>query len=147
VLQRPEADAERVAVIGHSQGALAAAELAFADDRIGALVLLAMSGRPVEEALKDQIRVQGRWVGQSEEQIRHQIEELSEFIDVVRREEEWSPEKIPPRFYVAKRQRKWYADHLNRDARQALARLECPVLLCQGAKDFQVSLDLDARPL
>ncbi|MCZ2079389.1 MAG: alpha/beta fold hydrolase [Bryobacteraceae bacterium] len=147
VFGRPDADASQVALVGHSQGALAAVMLARANPRVRALVLLAMAGRKLPEVLADQLRVQARWLGHSAEQLQQQIEELDRFVNVVITEAEWSPERVPARFYAARRHRKWYADHLARDPLAEIRQVRCPVLICQGAKDFQVSLEKDAQPL
>lgn len=141
------ADASRLALVGHSQGGLVALELALVEAHVGGVALLAAAARPVGEVLRDQIAVRGHWLRQTEEQVRTQVEELEEFIRLVRAGGEWTPENVPPKFYVLKRQRKWYADLLERDPLKLIARAPCHVLICQGAKDFQVSLEKDAEAL
>lgn len=147
VLHRPDVDPQRVVLIGHSQGALAALLLSLEYPRIYAVVLLAMAGRRLREVLADQICIQARWLNLDENQVRYQLQELNEFLEWAQHGEDWEPEKIPPRFYVYKRQRKWYADHLSLNPLDLIRRVHCPVLICQGAKDFQVSLEKDAQRL
>jgi len=141
------ADASRLALVGHSQGGLVALELALVEEDVRGMALLAAAARPVGEVLRDQIAVRGRWLRQTEEQVQTQVEDLEEFLRLVRAVGEWTPENVPPKFYVLKRQRKWYADLLERDPLKLIARAPCPVLICQGAKDFQVSLEKDAEAL
>lgn len=112
---RPEADSGFIAAIGHSEGALAAVELALDPAQVDCLVLLAMAGRPLPDVLADQIRNQARWVGQSDEQAETQVREMRDFVRFAQDDEEWDPDKIPGRFFVSKGHRRWFADHLARD--------------------------------
>lgn len=147
VLEHAQADPGRLVLIGHSQGGLTAAELAASDLPVRAIALLAAPGRPAEQVLRDQVENQARWLAQTREQVDAQLAELDAFVALVRSDVEWTPERVPSRFYSLKRQRKWYADVLARDPADIVASVPCPVLVCQGAKDFQVSLDRDARRL
>lgn len=147
VLEHAQADPARLVLVGHSQGAITAAELAAGDLPVRAIALLAAPGRPAEQVLRDQVEVQARWLAQTRAQVDAQLAELDAFVALVRSNVEWTPERVPSRFYGLKRQRKWYADVLARDPAEVVARVPCPVLVCQGAKDFQVSLERDARRL
>lgn len=111
-----------------------------------ALALLATPGRPAEEVLNDQIVNRGEWLGLNEEQIRLQLADFHEFISLVRSNADWNTAQIPERLFYARRARFWYADHLTRNPTEMIARVKCPVLVCQGGKDFQVSVR-DARLL
>lgn len=97
--------------------------------------------------LRDQILVRAEWLKLGPEQIGTQIEEFEEFLRVIKSGLAWTRENVPQRFFVLKRLRKWYADHLNRNPLQLISRVKCPVLICQGRKDFQVSAEKDARAL
>ena len=147
LLNRSDADSNHVALIGHSQGGLLALELALSEPAVTRVVVLAMAGRSLVEVLRDQILVGAAWVGQTEAQVEAQIKELEEFVELVRTQKEWTKDSVPAKFYLAQRQRKWYADHLRRNPLELIKRITCPILICQGAKDFQVSVDKDAKLL
>jgi len=122
-------------------------ELAITEAAISGVVLLATAGRPIDEVLSDQIVIRGKWMHQTDAQIRSQLEDLDEFIKLVRSGREWKSGEIPDRFLVSKRLRKWYADHLLRDPLDYISRVKCPILICQGEKDFQVSAEKDSQQL
>ena len=42
---------------------------------------------------------------------------------------------------------KWLTDHLKLRLSEYVRKVRCPVLICQGSKDVQVSPDKDAKPL
>jgi pimeloyl-ACP methyl ester carboxylesterase len=147
LMEVPDGDSGCVVLIGHSQGGVTAIELAIREPRINGIVLLATSARRIDEVLRDQIVVRGEWLNQTREQIDKQLHDLDEFIRLVQGNQEWTAEAIPARFYAASRFRQWYRDHLCRVPLDLIARIQCPVLICQGDKDFQVSLKKDAEPL
>jgi len=146
VSNHQEADRERIALVGHSQGGLVAMELAVAQT-VSALVLLATPGRPAEQVLADQIVNRAKWLSLSAEQLGMQLEELHSFLALLRSDEDWDKSRIPERFWYLRHSRHWYAEHLSRDPANLIANVKCPVLICQGAQDFQVSVERDARTL
>jgi pimeloyl-ACP methyl ester carboxylesterase len=147
VMALDEARSTSVALVGHSQGGVIAMELAVGEESVQSIVLLATPGRALDEVLRDQILVRAEWLKLGSEQIETQIAEFEEFLRVIKSGSPWTRENVPQRFFVLKRLRKWYLDHLNRNPSQLITRLKCPVLICQGRKDFQVSAEKDARAL
>jgi pimeloyl-ACP methyl ester carboxylesterase len=134
---RPEVDPDRVLVIGHSEGALIAAELA-SDDRLAGVVLLAGAAQSGKEVLRWQARQvaatlpkPARWITKLLRQdiVRtqakrfDQIEETTE--DVVR-------------IQLVKLNAKWYREFMASDPSAALRRAVVPVLAITGSKDIQV---------
>jgi pimeloyl-ACP methyl ester carboxylesterase len=145
VRRHPATDPDRVVLVGHSQGALVAAELGGQVDYLRAVALLAAAARPVEQVLGDQIEISARWTGQTAGQRERQLADLTEFVELVRSGVPWTAEHVPDRFLPYGRQRKWYADVLARDPVDVLVECGCPMLLCYGGKDFQVSAERDGR--
>jgi pimeloyl-ACP methyl ester carboxylesterase len=143
----PRARADGVVLIGHSQGGLIALDLAAGSDQVRAVVLLATPGRAVDAVLEDQIRDKALSLGLGPDQIEAQLSEFRAFVAAVERAEEWDAASVPERFWSARHSRRWMIEHLARDPRRLIARLRCPVLICQGAADIQVLVEADAKSL
>jgi uncharacterized protein len=145
---RPETARDRMFLIGHSQGGLLALILK-ARRQVGAggIVLLACLGRTIDQVMFDQLESQGPLMGLSPAQVAAQREELAAFIDLARSGRRSEAGVLPDHLLSLVRSRTWLRDHLENPAAELIAELPCPVLICQGAKDFQVSIERDAKPL
>ena len=146
--QRPEVDRERIFLVGHSQGGtLALALVARHGVTSRGVVLLAALGRTVDEVMSDQLESQGPLIGLSADQIANQREELRTFVELARSDRPSGPGSLPDHLMGLVRSRAWLREHLDNPATELIAHVRCPVLVLQGEKDFQVSLDRDARRL
>ena len=54
---------------------------------------------------------------------------------------------MPEEYRALLTNRAWYQDHARQDPVATIRKVRCPVLILQGAMDFQVSAELDAKPL
>ncbi len=144
VRARPEVDAGRVLVAGHSEGALLAAALAARGAPVAGVVLLSMSATPGEELLRWQARriaptlpapVRGllrllrvdleKKVAGNHERIRATTTDVA-------------------RIGGARLNARWHREFMAHDPRADLARIAVPVLAITGSKDLQVKPeDLD----
>jgi alpha-beta hydrolase superfamily lysophospholipase len=146
--RRHEVDPGRVFLIGHSQGGILALALAVhrrAEPR--GIVLMACMGRRIDEVMLDQIRSQARVIGLSDAQRAVQEQELKAFVELAISDRPWEPGVLPDHLLGLVRSRKWLREHLENSPTALIARVCCPVLVCQGDKDFQVSAERDAEPL
>lgn len=135
--ERPEVDAGRVFVVGHSEGAIIAAELAASEDLAG-VVLLAGSAQPgravlewqagqVAEDLPGPAKVLMKVLRQDVAgQQAKQLDRLAASTDDVER------------IQFQQVNAKWFREFLVHDPTVSLARARCPVLAITGAKDVQV---------
>ncbi len=146
--ERSEVDASRLAVIGHSEGALVALVLAAEGAPVpGATVLMAAPGRPLDELMIDQVRWRGKELDLDGHSVEKQVEQVRQFITHVKSGEEWTETDVPAEIYAGLRQRQWMAEVLSRVPTDLAARSRCPILVCQGVADVQVSLERDSRAL
>ena len=141
---RPEVDSSRITLLGHSQGGTVALITAgaLAPDSI---VLLATPGRTLHEILRDQIDDQGRKMALDDDQRAKNLADFQALIDNVRAGKRFEPGEVPDRLVPMARQIAWFKDHLDIDPAELVARLSCRLLICQGAKDFQVSVSDSER--
>lgn len=147
---RPEVAGRPLFLIGHSQGGMEALALANKQDAaawLAGVVLLAAPGRTLDQVLADQIVAQGQTIGFTAEQIGRQLEDLKQATELVRSGRPWRPGEIPDWLLALFRTRTWYQQMLGCDTRKLIAGVRCPVLVCQGGKDFQVSPTRDAEAL
>ncbi|RBY88154.1 alpha/beta hydrolase [Blastococcus sp. TBT05-19] len=142
---RPEIDAGRIALAGHSEGAILAAALAARGAPVAGVVLLAMSATPGEELLRWQARqiaptlpapVRGllrllrvdleRKVAANHDRIRRTTTDVA-------------------RIGGARINARWTREFMAHDPREDLRRITDPVLAITGGKDLQVPPeDVDA---
>ncbi|MRW89126.1 alpha/beta fold hydrolase [Duganella sp. FT80W] len=126
----------RVVMVGHSEGALIASE-ACAQGGADACVLMAGSGRPLDELLLDQMK--GKLPPALEDESDRIMASLKEGNTVA---------VVPPQLMFLYRPdvQPYVISMLQHDPRKAIAALKMPVLILQGTSDIQVSED-DAKSL
>lgn len=145
LLARPEAAGRSVFLVGHSQGGTESLALAAEFPRaVHGVALLATMGRRIDEVIVGQIVSTGKAVGLNPEQISAQIQEFQDVVRLVHSGEPWDPEKVPHHLLAMFPNPVWLKQFLAYDPPTMLARLRCPLLVCQGGKDFQVA-QLDAE--
>ncbi|MFT6289567.1 MAG: pimeloyl-ACP methyl ester carboxylesterase [Ilumatobacter sp.] len=138
---RPEVDPEQIYVIGHSEGALIATELAASDPGLGGVVLLAGTATVGEEVL--------RWQAQ---QIAATLPKPVRFILRVLRKDVASMQAKrlsqikattgdTTRIQLAKLNAKWFREFLAHDPSPSLEAIRVPVLAVTGSNDLQVDSD------
>lgn len=137
VRARPEVDADRVLLAGHSEGALLAAAVAAREGATAGVVLLSPSATPGEELL----RWQARQIGPS---LPRPVRALLRFLRVDL-EKKVAANHVRIKATTAdvariggmKLNARWTREFMAYDPRDDLARIAVPVLAITGAKDLQ----------
>lgn len=129
----PEADPQRVFLLGHSLGATMAPFIAERFPALRGAVLMAALARPIDETILDQVAYRMRVAGQSHEEIARRVGELKSAFARVRAGEADDTEMV---FFASAR---YWRDLLHHDLIAALGKLRPPVLVLQGGKDYQVT--------
>lgn len=145
--QRPEVSSEELFIIGHSLGALTALRLALAREQlpIKGLVLLAPPGRPFDEILTQQALREAQRLGFTETQISERQKNLSDYFRGLRNEQVGEdPAKEASQFGL---HTKVIRDLVEIDPGELVVKVRIPILICQGWKDIQVSVELDTLRL
>ena len=140
---RPEVDPERLAVAGHSEGALHVARLAASSHEgsrpaVQAAVLLSCSARPGGEVLAYQARVLAPTLPAPVRLLLRLLR--TDLAAKQRRTAERIAATTTDVAWVggARINARWYREFLTRDPREDLARIAVPVLALTGSKDLQV---------
>ena len=137
----PEVAADRVFVVGHSEGALIGAELAGSGAPIAGLAMLAGAAQPGEAVLRWQAAqvatslpkpVQWMLKLLRQDVLRAQSKRLKQI-------KESTQDTI--RVQLAKLNAKWFREFMAFDPSDALRRAKVPVLAITGSKDIQVDPD------
>ncbi len=159
---RKEVDAERIGLIGHSEGGLIAPMIAVKSNDIAFIVLMAGGGVTGEATLYAQETLISRAMGVTEEQISHQLDFQKQVLSVIKNEPDLEKAEKLLREIVAKQlsnlpkeerqtsadaieaqmkrcNSKWFRYFLTYDPKTSLKHLKIPVLVINGQLDFQVS--------
>ena len=167
LLQRPEIDANRIGLIGHSEGGLIAPIVAARSAAIAYIVLMAGPGLPGEDILLAQGELIARAANTSEAQIAANADLQRQIFAVLRSERDpevaepllrtvvrdglaklarmsaTDPGKVPDTEHLVEAQVQavnspWFRFFLTYDPRPVLAKVRCPVLALDGDHDLQV---------
>jgi pimeloyl-ACP methyl ester carboxylesterase len=143
-----DVDAARIALVGHSEGAETASILAAERPEIAAIVLMAPAGRSILEIIADQNRLVFEKQKLTPEEIEKQMREVRAFFARLASDEPIDPKTVSSaEERTALASRAWFRSHMRQDPLANLLKVKCPVLILQGAKDFQVSPEKDAGAL
>jgi pimeloyl-ACP methyl ester carboxylesterase len=152
---RPEIDAKRIGLIGHSEGGVIAPMVAESDPAVAFLVLMAGSGVPGDQIIMAQSKAIAAAAGASEVALAAGAVIERRFLDAVMSAKDQNSAELAVRevFMSAgisaaaiDAQAKaaasdWYRFFLSYDPAPALRRLRLPILAIIGAKDLQVPAD------
>ena len=146
--ERPQVDADRVFLIGHSEGGTVALRLALAHpDQVHGVVLMASPGRRADQLMADQIVGQCAEMGLDDAQVAEQLADFRALVALVESGQPWDEDNVPDHLFGYLHQRPWLEDHLKHYTAEMIRSIACPVLICQGEQDFQVLPDKDGKLL
>ncbi len=141
---RPEVDATRILLAGHSEGALLTAALAARGAPVAGVVLLAMSARPGEELLRWQVREVAPTLPRPVRGLLRLLRTDLERKVAANHQRIKATTTDVARIGGARINARWHREFMAHDPREDLRRLTVPVLAITGAKDLQVDpADLD----
>jgi hypothetical protein len=134
-----EIDPKRIFVLGHSLGGMLIPRLGMLDPDIAGFIVMAGLVRPLEDVLLDQIKYILSLKGELSESDREQIRLLQEQADKLKKLSStvtFPASELP--FGVSP---KYWLDLKGYNPAQAAKQLKQPMLILQGGRDYQVTLD------
>lgn len=134
-----EIDTKRIIVIGHSLGAMMAPQIAARDQGITGLVLLAGNARPLEDLVLEQITYINSLKGELTEKDREELDRLKKQVARVKNPK-LSADTPAKELPLAAPAAYWMALRAYNQTATA-SRLSQPMLIVQGERDYQVTMD------
>jgi hypothetical protein len=132
---RPEIDAKRIALVGHSEGGTIAPMVAASDPQIAAIVLMAGGGKRGDQITMDQVNdVLERDTSMTAEAKNKRRAEQQEIIRAVVTGGDLS--KYPPQARLP-----WTKEFWTHDPLATIRKVRQPVLILQGALDRQITAE------
>ena len=154
LLAREDINKERVFVIGHSEGGITAPILA-GEKGLAGVVFMAAAGRNMYDVTYEQVEDANATMPDGVRKANLKIQ--TEIQTAVKEDREPDYEiagKAPNLVAAVKRIweqvqpiRAWWHDHFNLDVPAIHSGLTCPCLVTQGAADFQVKTESDAKQI
>jgi len=137
---RPEIAPDRIALIGHSEGAIVALLVAARDPSLRALVLMAGPATSGEEVILEQQAYLLRNLPEKDRQERIALQK--KILEAAKTDRGWEEieRAFPPeaRASLAVARSPWFREFVRLRPLALLERLACPILILQGGKDTQV---------
>lgn len=151
---RREINAQKIGLVGHSEGGLIAPLVANRSDGIAFLVLMAGTGLPGDEIILMQARLLAKAFGATDEKLERGMDVQKRLLQIAKTEpddktalaqmkeaakdlpDSAENARLDAQFKVMRSP--WYRYFLAYDPRPALVRVRCPVLALVGEKDLQV---------
>ncbi len=138
---RPGVDPSRVFVVGHSEGALIATELAASDPELGGVVLLAGTATVGEEVLRWQAQQVAATLPKPVKWLLRVLHKDIASIQTKRLAQIKATTGDAVRIQLVKINAKWFREFLAHDPSASLEAVRVPVLAVTGSKDLQVDPD------
>lgn len=136
---RPEIDARRVALLGHSEGAMIAMLIAGQDSHLAAAGLMAGPIQPFADVIMAQTLAAARNAGATPEHLRETARAESTFLAVLARRGAWTTATVPPEAMAMQSRRIWLEELVALDLTPSVKAIRCPVGIFQGGRDDQVA--------
>ncbi len=149
---RPEVNAKKIGLLGHSEGGVIAPMVASRNPDVAFIVMLAGTAVPGDQIIVEQVRLLALAGGASPEQAGAAAVQQKQVLAIV--EQEKDPAALQKKLKegplaslqdsqlvtaIKSLTSPWYLYFLKYDPAPALAKVKCPVLALDGDKDTQVS--------
>ncbi|HEU5208876.1 MAG TPA: alpha/beta fold hydrolase, partial [Longimicrobiales bacterium] len=135
VRTQPELDAERVFVLGHSLGAMVAPEIAVRDGQLAGVIMMAAGARPLAESMVHQLDHVAKQPENQVPQAAAQIAQLRAAAERI------ASKQAPPDDRSMGVPASYFYDLNVRAAPTRALEVDAPMLILQGERDYQVTMD------
>ena len=129
---------DRVFVLGHSLGGMLAPRIGAADPSIAGLIVMAGLARSLDQAISDQIRYLAMLDGKMSAEEQSSLDAVTKLAADVRALKPSDPPPVSPMFSAPA---SYWIDLRGYDPPASAAGLKQPMLVLQGERDYQVTMD------
>jgi fermentation-respiration switch protein FrsA (DUF1100 family) len=130
---RPEIDASRVALIGHSEGGIIAPIISAGDREIAAIVLMAGTAAPIDAVILEQSIEMALAAGGDSADVERARQSTTRLMEAIREGREPEDVELSPGL------QKWLREHIEHDPIATIKEVRAPVLIVNGGQDIQVA--------
>lgn len=138
----PRIDPSRVFVLGHSLGGMLIPRIAAADPNVRGAIVMAGAARPLEQAIVEQMKYLAMADGTVTPEEQAGIDQASKMAETIAA---LKPEDAASGRLVAGAPASYWLDLRGYDPPAAAKRVHVPMLILQGERDYQVTMDEFAR--
>lgn len=133
--QREEIDKNKIFILGHSLGGMLAPRIAEKTDKVRGIIMLAGTIKDLLEIIPKQAKYLASLDGKITEEEMREIEDLEKKIEDIKSSKVGKDENIlgAPGSY--------WLDLINYNPLESIKNLELPILVLQGDRDYQVTVD------
>lgn len=139
--KHPRIDPDRVGVIGHSEGGVIGPRVASMDSKVAFVVMMAGTGVPGDEVVREQAVELVRASGATDAQLAAVRAQQDATIDAVLAAKTVDEARAAVPAQAVASISPWFLDFVRYDPAPALRAVQCPVLVLQGDLDLQVLPD------
>ena len=139
---QPRIDPARVFVLGHSLGGMLIPRISTEDARLAGVIVMAGAARPIEQAILEQTEYLAMADGRITPEEQTQIDEARKLVEAVRA---LTPEDGRSAKLIFGAPASYWLDLRGYDAPTAAKTVNQPMLVLQGERDYQVTMDEFAR--
>jgi hypothetical protein len=139
---QPRIDAARVFVLGHSLGGMLIPRIAAGDPSLAGLIVMAGAARPLEQAILEQTQYIATADGRITPEEQTQIDDAKKLVETVHA---LTPEDAKSSRLISGAPASYWLDLRGYDAPTAAKTVAQPMLVLQGERDYQVTMDEFAR--
>jgi uncharacterized protein len=131
-------DRRRVGVFGHSEGGLIGPLVCRDDPTLKTMCFMGSAATNLKDILYHQVQFISNLPVETRVELgldpqRNFIDEFEKFVQDIRNGEEWGVLPVAGRVHLT-----WWREHFQNDPARTIQAVRCPILILQGAKDYQV---------
>ncbi len=143
--ETPAVDAKQIFLLGHSQGGYMVPRVARTEPKLAGVVLMAGQARPMEDLVVEQLTYFATTIAPGDKKLAGQVEAAKAFKNSVESPRLKAEDDVALPIGKAKLKGAYFLDLRGYDAPATAAKLNKPVLVLQGERDYQVTVtDLEA---
>lgn len=136
--RHPKIDARRIVVLGHSLGGMLVPRIAAADPRIAGFVVMAGAVRSLEQSILDQTRYMASLDGSISPEEQREIDSAAALVERVRT---LTPDNAKNGQLISGAAAAYWLDLRGYDPPSVARPITRPMLILQGERDYQVTMD------
>ncbi|UCF21281.1 MAG: alpha/beta fold hydrolase [Gemmatimonadota bacterium] len=136
---RREIAADRIGLVGHSEGAIIAPMVAAEDTQLAAVALMAGTATPLDSVIMEQIVGAALAAGGDSTELAESRKSIQKLVKAIRAGEGLEDADLPIGLKMLGSNEKWLREHIEHDPLATIQRVRAPVLIVNGGQDVQVS--------